>query len=107
MELAEKNGKKWGLVDQVPNKKPWDCKQIRSIYQDFGNFNYGMTGSAAGIPENILLRGAGWAQSRAGTSKPEFGKWWDINGGYGDDPNDQEQIKRGIQYFKCGCYKGN
>jgi hypothetical protein len=43
---------------------------------DFGNFNYGATGYVSGIPPAILLKGAGFAQSRAGTSNvEEWGHW--------------------------------
>lgn len=92
---------KW-YYDQVRNKGPWDYKQQGPEYQDFGNFNYGATGAAYGWPGQVLMRMAGWAQERAGTSKPE---WGDPLGSapYGDDPDDQEQIQRGIEYARCGC----
>src|SRR5579872_1122968 len=70
------------FYEQVRNHGPWDYKQIRilndfgslsSPYQDFGNFNFGMTGAAAGIELQVLLRGAGWAQRRAGTSQDDWG----------------------------------
>ncbi len=75
-----------------------------SPYQDFGNFNYGAVGSAWGIPQDLLLRGAGYAQTQAGTSTPEWGNWYQ-GPPYGDDPADQEQIMQGIQYYQNGCYK--
>lgn len=90
---------------QVRNRGPWDYKQKGKAYQDFGNFNFGATGAALGISENILLRGAGWAQQRAGTSKPEYGTWTG-DAPYGDDPADQELIQRGIEYYKCMKNKG-
>ncbi|WP_233592622.1 polymorphic toxin type 44 domain-containing protein [Erwinia psidii] len=49
------------FYQQIRNKGPWDYKQQGASYQNFGNFNYGATGVVAGIPEEILLRGAGWA----------------------------------------------
>ncbi|UVL56947.1 polymorphic toxin type 44 domain-containing protein [Pseudomonas sp. B21-035] len=64
---------------------------------------YGACGTAAGISPNVLLRAAGWAQSRAGTSDSGFGKWWgDVP--FGDDPQDQEWIKAGIEYAKSFGY---
>lgn len=51
------------------------------------------------MSEQVLLRGAGWAQGRAGTSKPEFGHWYG-SASYGDDPDDQYWIKMGIDYAK-------
>jgi hypothetical protein len=99
----------------VRNKGPMDYKQGAhtlsdtgqlgpSPYADFGNFNYGAVGAAFGIPQNLLFRGAGYAQGQAGTSSPEWGNW---KGGppYGDDPNDQAQINAGYNYYKAGCYK--
>lgn len=88
---------------QVRNKGEWDYKQHGSEYQNFGNFNYGATGTAAGIPEGILLRAAGAAQTAAGTSSGEFGKWWSETP-YGDDPIDQVWIKAGIDYAKSKGY---
>lgn len=88
---------------KVKNKGDWDYKQRGSQYQEFGNFNYGATGVAAGISTEILLRAAGAAQTVAGTSSEEFGKWWD-SAPYGDDPMDQEWIKAGIDYAKSKGY---
>lgn len=90
------------FYDQVRNSGPWDYKQQGTQYQAAGNFNYGVTGAAMGIPDQILLRGAGWAQQRAGTSASEFGSpYW--RAPYGDDPQDQQLIKQGIQYYNmCG-----
>ncbi|PNS10707.1 type IV secretion protein Rhs [Mixta theicola] len=82
---------------KVRLKGPWDYKRFDPYWADFGNFNYGATGTAAGIPEAILLKAAGWAQSRAGTSDPDWGNWYD-GPPYGDDYNDQYWIKEGIKY---------
>jgi uncharacterized protein RhaS with RHS repeats len=93
-----------GLIpfyNNVRNKGPWDYKQQGSQYQDFGNFNYGATGYSAGLSA-ILLPAAGWAQSRAGTSKPAWGSWYG-KAPYGDDPADQEMILAGMRYARCGC----
>ena len=64
----------------------------------------GVPGAALGFPDDVLLRMAGWAQTRAQTSAPG---WNGPLGSppYGDDPKDQIQIQQGIRYFKCGCYK--
>jgi Bacterial toxin 44 len=99
----------------VENKGPWDYKQQGwtltdtgnlgpSPFQDFGNFNFGASGAAWGIPLNVLERGAGWGQGRAGTSTPEWGHWYQ-GPPYGDDPADQAQIAAGYQYYQNGCYK--
>lgn len=103
---ARKNGPIWVTKDEVPNKHPWDYKQRGAQYQNFGNFNYGVAEAAAGLPENIALRGAGWAQREAGTSQPNWGAPWDLNGGpYGDDPADQAQIKAGYEYYNSGLWR--
>lgn len=85
------------FYQQVRNGGPWDYKKFDPYFAAFDNFNFGAAGTAAGIPEKILLMGAGWAQGRAGTSKPEWGKWHE-KPPYGDDPTDQRNIKEGIAY---------
>ncbi|WP_050587379.1 DUF4157 domain-containing protein [Mesorhizobium sp. LSJC269B00] len=74
--------------------------EIQNPYEDFGNWHFGFMGSAAGIPEEILLRAAGAAQKIAGTSNE---RWSNPGLGgkapFGDDPNDQRLIKEGIGDF--------
>lgn len=82
---------------KVRNGGPWDYKQQSRALANFGNFNYGATGTAAGIPANILLMAAGFAQYRAGTSRPEWRHWYP-RPPYGDDPWDQYWIQQGINY---------
>ncbi|EPN6728815.1 polymorphic toxin type 44 domain-containing protein [Pseudomonas sp. GD03817] len=102
-----KNGGSAFLVSwfysKVRNRGERDYKQQGRQYEALGNFNYGATGTAAGLSEEFLLRGAGWAQSRAGTSNSAFGSWWGSSP-YGDDPEDQEWIKKGIEYAKSYGY---
>ncbi|WP_082150764.1 polymorphic toxin type 44 domain-containing protein [Pseudomonas taetrolens] len=45
---------------------------------------YGAVGTATGFSKETLLRAAGVAQSRAGTSNRLFGSWWS-GASYGDD----------------------
>jgi hypothetical protein len=86
------------FYDQVRNHAPWDYKQNGSPFQDFGNFNFGATGTAAGLEAGLLLRAAGFAQIVAGTSTPDWGN--PLGGApYGDDPADQAQIKAGMRYY--------
>ena len=49
----------FGLM--VKTGSPWDYKQgdKHPELRDLGNFNYGATGGANGIPAEILLRAAG------------------------------------------------
>ncbi|MBV4453192.1 MULTISPECIES: polymorphic toxin type 44 domain-containing protein [Pseudomonas] len=85
------------FYSQVRAAGPWNYKKQGRQYEAFGNFNYGATGTVLGIPESVLLRAAGVAQTFAKTTMPEFGAWW---GGdpFGDDPRDQYWIRRGIEY---------
>jgi uncharacterized protein RhaS with RHS repeats len=100
MSLAKGMGPN-SFYDSVKNKGRWDYKQQSRDYQDFGNFNFGATGYVVGLGP-WLTRGAGWAQSQAGTSKPEWGTWTGKSP-FGDDPADQAMIIAGWQYARCGC----
>lgn len=111
-ESYERNARKaqaWGkqlpegfvlLYLNVRNRAPMDYKQRGARYQDAGNYNFGYVTAAMGLPVELALRGAGWAQERAGTSRPEYGSYLG-DPPYGDDPRDQEQIRRGYDaYFR-------
>lgn len=91
------------FYNKVRNGGPWDYKKGQPQYENFGNFHYGAVGTAAGIPEEVLLRAAGAAQMRAGTSEESFGYFW-TDAPYGDDPVDQVWIKAGIDYAKSKHY---
>lgn len=84
----------------VHNSGPWDYKQMGRQYANFGNFNYGAVGAAAGISDGVLLRAGGAVQIIAGTSDPvEFAKYH-ASDSYGDDPVDQTWIRAGIDYAR-------
>lgn len=103
MEQAKKSWNPKWFYNQVRNKGPWDYKQHGRKYEDFGNFNFGATGSAFGSPASVLRRGTGWANQKADTKRTGLGSPF---GGYpyGDDPKDQEQISKGIKYCECMGY---
>jgi uncharacterized protein RhaS with RHS repeats len=87
----------------VRNKGKWDYKQQDPKYQNFGNYNFGLTSRAVGIPGGIPNRGAGWAQQKAGTSLLEWGSPYDIPPSiFGDDPEDQYWINEGIKDYESG-----
>jgi RHS repeat-associated protein len=93
---------------QVQTGGPQDYKQYNDPgYENYGNFNYGYVGAAAGIPTGVLLRQAGANQIANKHSKPGWGSpGYGVFGGsppYGDDPRDQAMIKRGIQDRSNGC----
>lgn len=94
---------------QVRNKGPWDFKNNDYLpdkaagvivcgtwYKNDmpGNFHFGFVGTAAGFSEKFLMQGAGWAQKRAGNSRPEF---WCT---FGDAPDDNEYIRLGVLLYR-------
>lgn len=91
------------FYNQVRNKGPWNFKQKDPRYADFGNFHYGAIGRAIGIPNQVLLRAAGWAPTRAGTTLNSFGHWTK-DAPYGDDPTDQIHILNGIDFARRKGY---
>lgn len=99
VDEAHKYGGLYWLYTKVRNKGPWDYKQIdKDLYQNGGNFHYGVVAEAAGVPDWLIMRAPGLAQIIAGTSAPEFGKPWG-NPPYGDDPVDQYWIQKGREYY--------
>ena len=95
---------------QVQKGNPWDYKQYNRGFEDFGNYNYGRAGAAMGLASDFLLGQAGRAQQTDRTSRPEWGSPGFLGlvdlggtGSYGDDPRDQEMIKRGIFDQRNGC----
>lgn len=90
------------FVKAVNTHKRWDYKDKGPSYENFGNVNYGATGRAVGIPRAVLQAGAGLAQYKDGTHKPEYGSFFSST--FGDDPKDQEQIKLGMDYFDA-CFE--
>jgi RHS repeat-associated protein len=101
MQQANKNSLNpiW-FYNQVHGKGPWDYKQLGHKYEDFGNFNFGATGSTAGFPDIVLYRGAGFANQQADPRRTRLGSFYGPYP-YGDAPDDQLQIGRGISYCKC------
>lgn len=88
--------------DTVKDGAKWDYKRRARRYENFGNFNYGATGTAWGFPAEFLKWMAGRAQLNRNTSTPEWQKYGGLLPPYGDDPVDQEWIERGIEYAKKG-----
>jgi hypothetical protein len=100
----------------------WDYKhEYGDEYEDFGNFNYGATGAAMGIPDEVLLLAAGAVQIpsavysswRAGHGLDGLNGGWGYNPAWGlpwnsesysDDPADQAMIRHGIEYFRCNRF---
>ena len=68
-------------------------------YVEYSNFNFGLTGIAAGVHEEVLLRMAGWHQEKAGLIRKEWGNWLG-DPPYGDDPDEHDLIKQGILFYR-------
>ena len=79
---------------------PWDYKHGpgNEAFRDYGNFNYGATGRAAGFPEAVLLRAAGAYQYIGPTADPAFGN--PSAPPFGDSPQDQFWIQQGSQLYE-------
>jgi hypothetical protein len=90
---------------QVQNAGPWDFKNnalkgdktngvlfsgTQYRYDMPGNFHYGYTGTMAGFSASTLEQAAGYAQLKAGTSKPDY---WCTSF---DDPEDNAYVRLGI-----------
>lgn len=103
----------FGLVNDSKEVTTFLFEGMKMEAQDIGNHHFGVVGKAAGIGERFLLEQAGVAQIKAGTSRPEWQKYRNdtrpIPGGampvriplspYGDDPRDQDFIKKGFAYY--------
>jgi hypothetical protein len=85
------------FVYQVFPGMAWDFKKDDPKYENYGNLNYGATGTALGLPPGLLDRAAGAVQIIQGHSRPG---WSNPFGAapYGDDPKDQYYINKGIAY---------
>lgn len=102
--LALTPGDLWWFKEMVKTGGPWDYKKDgNSQYENFGNFNYGATGRAMGIPVEILLRAAGYVQMKGINYKAEFGHFMQ-GAPYGDDPKDQDWIMAGMAYARKKGY---
>ncbi len=84
----------------------WDYKKHNIEYDEFGNFNYGATGTKVGFTENTLQAVAGFIQDKVA--------WFDTNirgiklkdvpkNAYGEKIYDEIMIEKGINYY-AQCY---
>ena len=77
----------------------WDYKRRNRNFEDFGNYNFGYTAAAFGIPRTIGKFGAGMYQLKSGTSS------WSYYDSFWDDPNDQKWINEGYDDYENDYYK--
>ncbi|CAN5330227.1 hypothetical protein BH11CYA1_BH11CYA1_44230 [soil metagenome] len=89
------------FYNKVKPGADWDYKVKGMQYEDFGNFNYGVTAAAAGIRLEVALREAGRAQTVKKKEWGEPGNYYDRagTGSYGDDPRDQLKIREGYEHY--------
>jgi len=99
---AHKGNLIW-FYNQVDSNSPWDYKNVPVVnenerIEDFGNFNYGATGAALGIPEDLLHRAAGDKQlsDHPGDPTTTTDRWAYP---YGDERRDAAMIRRGYEYY--------
>jgi hypothetical protein len=92
--------------DQVRSNGPWDYKRQGPQYEELGNWNYGAVGTALGIPADVLRRMAGLIQIVSGTSRIPEWKTPVTAYPYGDDPEDQRAIDRGIEWSRVNGHEG-
>jgi hypothetical protein len=92
------------LASMVRPNGPWDDKTQGQQYDAFGNFNFGATGAAAGIPLQVLQAGAGAVSALVGTNSSQYGSWYQPPL-YGHPPIKSQMIAAGYAYYKRGCNK--
>ncbi len=102
MRAATQNGYRWWYNQVSQWHGPWDYKNYKGRphpeWDDFGNYNYGATGCALGIPLDVLLRFAGYAKSKRLKDDP-YGKPYGRYP-YGNQPEKQQQIIDGYTFCK-------
>lgn len=96
------------FANRVREGGEWDYKRLGGQYEYFGNFNYGATGRALGLPRDVILRAGGAVQvltnlrrlAEGKPTTPSEGTPLDLgDSSYGDDPRDQQMITDGIDYY--------
>jgi len=92
------------FVARVAPHMSWDYKRQGVQYAPFGNFNYGATGAALGIPLQQLQMAGGLVAQTFGTHQASWGNWYEPPA-YGHDPADVQSIAKGYAYYQQGCHK--
>jgi type VI secretion system secreted protein VgrG len=92
------------LEDRLAPGGDWDPAKWGPQHVDFGYFRLGLLGSAAGIPEGVLLRQAGQrtvAEKGASEERGDPGNGlWGGKRPYGNEPRQYEMMKKGAGYFR-------
>jgi hypothetical protein len=80
---------------------PWNYQAQSPQYDEFGNFNYGATGTALGIPAPILVGAAGLKKNFDFWSKGQSNPY--SSQPHTNAPSKTRAIMNGIQYARAGC----
>ena len=83
------------------------ARENQRQFEPYGNFEYGATGSALRLPEEVLVRAGGIVGMRR--AAPGEGKPWDIPGWrscYGDQCADTLHIRAGVSFFRAALRLG-
>ena len=91
--LAVRPGGRWDMRHTYKNSG-----LTRVELTNLGNYNYGLTGAAAGYSRTVLHLMAGLFQVVKG--KGDLAHGWRL-----DNPKDTIWINRGIEDFKAGIWK--
>ena len=79
----------------------WNYQSQGTQYDDFGNFNYGATGTALGILSSALMWAGGLVKNINYWSKGQSNPY--SNQPYTNSPQKTNMIAQGIQYAVNGC----
>ena len=95
-----------GWVGRVQEGGQWDDKRRDKKLERQGNYSYGATAAALGVPEEIALRAAGAVQRLSNVAHALGGGPLNDSVGflhapYGDDPRDQVPISQGYAYGRA------
>jgi hypothetical protein len=84
-------------ADKVQTRGDWDYKKQSLAYDDFGNFNYGATGTVFNYSLSTLEHGAAAARFLK-SPLTQLRKY-----GFGNDPHKNDMIRQGMQYKQNHC----
>ncbi len=91
------------FVGRVAPTMSWDYKRDGNVqFAPFGNFNYGATGAALGLPLRGLQMMGGLVAEAVGTHREEWGRFYETPY-FGHDPADVQSITEGYTYYQNGC----
>jgi hypothetical protein len=79
----------------------WNYNALDPKYDDAGNFTFGATGKALGLPASAIMWGGGLKKNYDYWSKGEPNPYFSFP--YTNAPHKMLMIAQGIQYAQNGC----